>query len=271
MRRGAPVLITQSRTISPPPLATVVNMKHAASATSACFGCALITITNDDIMSLFKAPRGLTFRSQIQARATDPLTATATSPGLARRDLTRPSSAVCHSSSSSSSSSGPAMSLLYDAWRRRKASVSSTVMMGQTEAHARMPKPSGALTALEKPIPVESTKGTVTGPVVTPAQSHAMLMKSSLAKSVSKTAMAYLAKTKKISPALNRILVDPTAMPIPTPTHTAYTRREHLKLPLLRRSTVCPTTFSAGSARVARKPRRNIVHSTSAIPPVLLL
>eukprot|EP00285_Hemiselmis_virescens_P006669 CAMPEP_0173379734 /NCGR_PEP_ID=MMETSP1356-20130122/2562_1 /TAXON_ID=77927 ORGANISM="Hemiselmis virescens, Strain PCC157" /NCGR_SAMPLE_ID=MMETSP1356 /ASSEMBLY_ACC=CAM_ASM_000847 /LENGTH=167 /DNA_ID=CAMNT_0014333123 /DNA_START=186 /DNA_END=685 /DNA_ORIENTATION=- len=125
MRRGAPVLITQSRTISPPPLATVVNMKHAASATSACFGCALITITNDDIMSLFKAPRGLTFRSQIQARATDPLTATATSPGLARRDLTRPSSAVCHSSSSSSSSPFPALALAREA---------STVQLGITTA-----------------------------------------------------------------------------------------------------------------------------------------
>ncbi len=42
-------------------------------------------------------------------------------------------------------------------------------MMGDTDAQVKMPKPSGDLAALLKPIPVDRTKGTVTGPVVTPA------------------------------------------------------------------------------------------------------
>ena len=41
-------------------------------------------------------------------------------------------------------------------------------MMGATEAHVRMPKPSCAFFAFENPMPIESTNGTVTGPVVTP-------------------------------------------------------------------------------------------------------
>ena len=65
-------------------------------------------------------------------------------------------------------------------------------MAESTEAHVRMPKPSEAAAAFEKPMPMESTKGTVTGPVVTPAESQAMLVKSSLANTVRRTATEYL-------------------------------------------------------------------------------
>jgi hypothetical protein len=61
-------------------------------------------------------------------------------------------------------------------------STMSTVIMGDTDAQASMPKPSSAPTAVEKPMPVESTNGTVTGPVVTPAESQAMVAMSSLEK-----------------------------------------------------------------------------------------
>ena len=80
-------------------------------------------------------------------------------------------------------------------------------MIGATEAQVRIPNPSWAFFAVEKPMPIESTNGTVTGPevrnsvkrdlirsqkrptlngipVVTPAESHAMLVKFSLAKTV---------------------------------------------------------------------------------------
>jgi hypothetical protein len=43
-----------------------------------------------------------------------------------------------------------------------------------------MPKPSTAWVALPKPSPMASTRGTVTGPVVTPALSQATLTKASL-------------------------------------------------------------------------------------------
>lgn len=70
--------------------------------------------------------------------------------------------------------------------------------MGQTDAHARMPNPSEASTALLQPTPVARTNGTVTGPVVTPALSQAMLMKSSFAKLESTRATAYLRRIKTI-------------------------------------------------------------------------
>ena len=46
-------------------------------------------------------------------------------------------------------------------------------MIGATLAMVSMPKPSVELTAWLKPMPMASTKGTVTGPVVTPAESQA--------------------------------------------------------------------------------------------------
>jgi hypothetical protein len=59
-------------------------------------------------------------------------------------------------------------------------------MIGATEAHVRIPNPSWAFFAVEKPMPIESTNGTVTGPVVTPAESHAMLVKFSLENTVTR-------------------------------------------------------------------------------------
>ncbi len=47
-------------------------------------------------------------------------------------------------------------------------------MMGHTLMMVSMPKPSAEPAAMLKPMPMESTKGTVTGPVVTPALSHAI-------------------------------------------------------------------------------------------------
>lgn len=51
--------------------------------------------------------------------------------------------------------------------------VSNTEMIGETDMIVRMPKPSVDLTASENPMPMERTNGTVTGPVVTPAESQA--------------------------------------------------------------------------------------------------
>jgi hypothetical protein len=64
----------------------------------------------------------------------------------------------------------------------------------------------------------------------------------------------------------NRILVAPTHMPVPTPTHTEYTSMLQVKEPLLSFSTVCPTTLRAGSARVAMNPRQNMVPSAIMTP-----
>jgi hypothetical protein len=51
---------------------------------------------------------------------------------------------------------------------RLSSEVASTEMMGATDMTVSIPKPSGAPTALLKPMPIDSTNGTVTGPVVTP-------------------------------------------------------------------------------------------------------
>merc|ERR1712183_418693 len=48
-----------------------------------------------------------------------------------------------------------------------------TAMMGPNEAHERMPKPSATWLVLAIDPPSANTIGTVTGPVVTPALSHA--------------------------------------------------------------------------------------------------
>ena len=55
----------------------------------------------------------------------------------------------------------------------------STEQIGAIEAAAKIPKPSSAPTALPKPKPMAKTKGTVTGPVVTPALSQPTLTKAS--------------------------------------------------------------------------------------------
>lgn len=77
----------------------------------------------------------------------------------------------------------------------RVARVSSTctAMMGETDAHARMPKQSivtanCSMSASPSPSPIEMTSGTVIGPVVTPAESHATQTYFSEAKCVSTSA-----------------------------------------------------------------------------------
>jgi hypothetical protein len=88
----------------------------------------------------------------------------------------------------------------------------ATVMIGATEAHVRIPKPSCAFFAFENPMPIESTNGTVTGPVVTPAESQAMLVKFSELKTVRKQATAYLPRMRKMTLTSKRILVEPGAV-----------------------------------------------------------
>jgi hypothetical protein len=68
--------------------------------------------------------------------------------------------------------------------------IESTATMGQILARDRIPNPSIAETALPKPKPIARTRGTVTGPVVTPALSHATFTNSSVEKTVSKTPIA---------------------------------------------------------------------------------
>ena len=58
--------------------------------------------------------------------------------------------------------------------------IDSTATIGQILASDRMPKPSTADTALPTPRPMARTRGTVTGPVVTPALSQATLTNSSV-------------------------------------------------------------------------------------------
>ena len=57
--------------------------------------------------------------------------------------------------------------------------VLSTAIIGQILAKDKIPNPSIADTASPKPRPIAKTSGTVTGPVVTPALSHAILTNSS--------------------------------------------------------------------------------------------
>ena len=71
--------------------------------------------------------------------------------------------------------------------------------MGQIEASDKIPKPSTAQTALLKPRPIASTSGTVTGPVVTPALSHATLTNSSVENAVKTLASQVIADSTVIS------------------------------------------------------------------------
>ena len=60
----------------------------------------------------------------------------------------------------------------------------STAMIGHILAKDKIPNPSTADTALPKPSPIAKTKGTVTGPVVTPALSQPTFTNSSDEKNV---------------------------------------------------------------------------------------
>lgn len=72
----------------------------------------------------------------------------------------------------------------------------STEMIGATLATVNIPKPSVELTAVANPIPMARTNGTVTGPVVTPALSHATAVIASAVMRVNPHARAYLPMMK---------------------------------------------------------------------------
>mmetsp|Transcript_45801 Transcript_45801/g.71770 ORF Transcript_45801/g.71770 Transcript_45801/m.71770 type:complete len:99 (+) Transcript_45801:339-635(+) len=66
--------------------------------------------------------------------------------------------------------------------------IANTETIGHTEANDKIPKPSVASRALPNPNPNDITRGTVTGPVVTPAESQATFTKTSPAGIVKITA-----------------------------------------------------------------------------------
>lgn len=63
-----------------------------------------------------------------------------------------------------------------------------------------------------------------------------------------------------------QLIKAPATRPNPTPKQTVYTRALAVNWPLERVSTVFPMTRSAGSARVARKPRVQTVTKVMTIP-----
>eukprot|EP01052_Picozoa_sp_SAG31_P017972 SAG31_NODE_1253_length_9089_cov_17.716765_9_plen_179_part_00 len=74
--------------------------------------------------------------------------------------------------------------------------VSKTDMIGETDAHAKMPKlstlsPVACIVDKPRPSPIAITNGTVIGPVVTPAESHATHTYSSEEIAVSSSANVY--------------------------------------------------------------------------------
>ena len=62
--------------------------------------------------------------------------------------------------------------------------IVSTAIIGHILANDNIPKPSIADTAFPRPNPIARTRGTVTGPVVTPALSHPTFTNSSDEKKV---------------------------------------------------------------------------------------
>ena len=105
-----------------------------------------------------------------------------------------------------------------------------------------MPKPSVAETALPKPSPIANTKGTVTGPVVTPALSQATLANSSVEKCVKTTANKYKGIKTVARSKLNTILPTPKAIPNATPPpHCTLTL--FLNAPFVSSWTVAPSAL----------------------------
>ena len=108
-----------------------------------------------------------------------------------------------------------------------------TAIIGQILARERMPKPSTAETALPSPNPIAKTNGTVTGPVVTPALSHATFTNSSDEIIVSKIPTPYNGKSTIIKSNPKMSFEIPSAMPIATPLATLYINISFLKAPLV--------------------------------------
>jgi len=93
--------------------------------------------------------------------------------------------------------------------------------MGKHDDSASMPNPSETPICLPTPSPIAITSGTVTGPVVTPPESHAIFKNVSSEKSDSINKMIYGGASKYIRSILNIILRIPKDIPIPTPIATA--------------------------------------------------
>ena len=95
--------------------------------------------------------------------------------------------------------------------------IDSTATIGQILASDRMPNPSTADTALPTPRPMARTRGTVTGPVVTPALSHATLTNSSVENIVSVTPTRYKGSSTFIRSKPITTFAMPSAIPTATP------------------------------------------------------
>ena len=100
-------------------------------------------------------------------------------------------------------------------------------------AKDNIPNPSTADTALPKPSPMAKTRGTVTGPVVTPALSQPTFTNSSDEKNVRITPIAY--KGIKTEARSKPIISFALPRAIPTETHpaTLYISIDFLKAPLV--------------------------------------
>ena len=105
--------------------------------------------------------------------------------------------------------------------------------MGHILARESMPNPSIADTALPNPRPMARTNGTVTGPVVTPALSHATVTNSSVEKTVrtipnrSQGIRIFLKSNPRTT------LLTPSAIPTATPPATLYISIDFLKAPFV--------------------------------------
>mmetsp|Transcript_36470 Transcript_36470/g.58418 ORF Transcript_36470/g.58418 Transcript_36470/m.58418 type:complete len:235 (-) Transcript_36470:271-975(-) len=120
-----------------------------------------------------------------------------------------------------------------------------------------MPNPSIELTSPQIPTPMLKTKGTVTGPVVTPALSQAIQQRPSSTKIVRHNAIVYpTPRTNKRSIAY-RTFAKPSTIPKPTPEATLKMRSRLVNTPLLSFSTVSPRPHGSKSITVAINPATN--------------
>mmetsp|Transcript_8808 Transcript_8808/g.13988 ORF Transcript_8808/g.13988 Transcript_8808/m.13988 type:complete len:346 (+) Transcript_8808:155-1192(+) len=141
-------------------------------------------------------------------------------------------------------------------------------MIGQTEAKLKIPKPSAAPIPLPTPSPSDITIGTVTGPVVTPAESHATLTSSSGAGIVRTAARAYPGRSRGIRGHWRMTFNKPSAVPVPTPRATDKTTWRCDIRPLVNLCTVMASVNSAGSAKVAPKPNIHAKAQAREMPVV---
>mmetsp|Transcript_70593 Transcript_70593/g.124399 ORF Transcript_70593/g.124399 Transcript_70593/m.124399 type:complete len:296 (-) Transcript_70593:827-1714(-) len=162
---------------------------------------------------------------------------------------------------------------MYDALcdiRLRTSAQASTEMIGPTEASASSPKVSASDKLPPNPEPRARTIGTVMASVVTPALSHAMLIMVSSLMDVRTKAMRYPVYSIQDSFSLYTNFSTPRARPDPTPRATESITSLTLRWWWVSSSTVTAMACSAGSARVAPKPRQNAAPKHRATPTVWL-